>query len=429
MASERRGEPARPARPPPGSGFDGPSPTPARREPRPAVADAYWVTAPGRGQIAARGCPVPGRARSWPAPSTPPSRAAPRRWSPSAGSRRASTPRCGRRSRRASFPVPGQVRLLQRRHGRGGPGRPPRPRGVLPPPPTRPPTSSPPAAVPCRVPRARRRRACSPPTPRPRSTPPWSGRPAGRADPRHGAGVVGSWPAGCSPGCRARGVARRHRPGAGRRRRGARRRLRPARGARPRRRPRRSRQRRPFRAAPRAGGRSASRPAPGAELVRRPRGGAAARRGVPGRRLRVLSSQVGAVARAGPAALKPRPPASPRRSSCCAEPALDAADQRRRAVRRAARGRPAACRRPGRRALPAGELPGRRERAAGRGGRAMFRVGSRDHVMIAHSFRGEVFGPAQRLHGATFVVDVDVPPRRARRERHRRRHRPRAPRR
>jgi 6-pyruvoyl-tetrahydropterin synthase len=30
----------------------------------------------------------------------------------------------------------------------------------------------------------------------------------------------------------------------------------------------------------------------------------------------------------------------------------------------------------------------------------------RDHVMIAHSFRGEVFGPAQRLHGATYVVDA-----------------------
>jgi 6-pyruvoyl-tetrahydropterin synthase len=30
----------------------------------------------------------------------------------------------------------------------------------------------------------------------------------------------------------------------------------------------------------------------------------------------------------------------------------------------------------------------------------------RDHVMVAHSFRGEVFGPAQRLHGATFVVDT-----------------------
>src|SRR6476620_12144382 len=36
----------------------------------------------------------------------------------------------------------------------------------------------------------------------------------------------------------------------------------------------------------------------------------------------------------------------------------------------------------------------------------MFSVTCRDHMMIAHSFRGEVFGPAQRLHGATFVVDV-----------------------
>ena len=37
----------------------------------------------------------------------------------------------------------------------------------------------------------------------------------------------------------------------------------------------------------------------------------------------------------------------------------------------------------------------------------MYSVGVRDHVMIAHSFRGEVFGPAQRLHGATYVVDVE----------------------
>lgn len=36
----------------------------------------------------------------------------------------------------------------------------------------------------------------------------------------------------------------------------------------------------------------------------------------------------------------------------------------------------------------------------------MFTVTVRDHMMIAHSFTGEVFGPAQRLHGATFVVDV-----------------------
>ena len=36
----------------------------------------------------------------------------------------------------------------------------------------------------------------------------------------------------------------------------------------------------------------------------------------------------------------------------------------------------------------------------------MFSVTVRDHVMIAHSFRGEVFGPAQRLHGATYIVDA-----------------------
>ena len=36
----------------------------------------------------------------------------------------------------------------------------------------------------------------------------------------------------------------------------------------------------------------------------------------------------------------------------------------------------------------------------------MFSVTVRDHLMVAHSFHGEVFGPAQRLHGATFVVDA-----------------------
>jgi len=36
----------------------------------------------------------------------------------------------------------------------------------------------------------------------------------------------------------------------------------------------------------------------------------------------------------------------------------------------------------------------------------LFSITVRDHMMIAHSFRGEVFGPAQRLHGATFVVDA-----------------------
>jgi len=36
----------------------------------------------------------------------------------------------------------------------------------------------------------------------------------------------------------------------------------------------------------------------------------------------------------------------------------------------------------------------------------MFTVTVREHMMIAHSLRGEVFGPAQRLHGATFVIDA-----------------------
>ena len=37
----------------------------------------------------------------------------------------------------------------------------------------------------------------------------------------------------------------------------------------------------------------------------------------------------------------------------------------------------------------------------------MYSVSVRDHFMIAHSFEGEVFGPAQQLHGATYVVDVE----------------------
>ncbi|SOH92531.1 6-pyruvoyl-tetrahydropterin synthase [Monaibacterium marinum] len=36
----------------------------------------------------------------------------------------------------------------------------------------------------------------------------------------------------------------------------------------------------------------------------------------------------------------------------------------------------------------------------------MFAVEVRDHIMIAHSLKGDVFGPAQKMHGATFVVDV-----------------------
>lgn len=38
----------------------------------------------------------------------------------------------------------------------------------------------------------------------------------------------------------------------------------------------------------------------------------------------------------------------------------------------------------------------------------MYRLGVADHVMIAHSLAGEFFGPAQRLHGATFAVELEV---------------------
>ena len=38
----------------------------------------------------------------------------------------------------------------------------------------------------------------------------------------------------------------------------------------------------------------------------------------------------------------------------------------------------------------------------------MYTLGVRDHVMVAHSMKGEVFGPAQRLHGATYAVTVEV---------------------
>src|SRR3712207_5166671 len=41
-------------------------------------------------------------------------------------------------------------------------------------------------------------------------------------------------------------------------------------------------------------------------------------------------------------------------------------------------------------------------------GRAMFSLTVRDRMMIAHSLPGEFFGPAQRLHGATFVVDATL---------------------
>lgn len=38
----------------------------------------------------------------------------------------------------------------------------------------------------------------------------------------------------------------------------------------------------------------------------------------------------------------------------------------------------------------------------------MYSLAVRDHVMIAHSFVGEIFGPAQRLHGATYAVEIEM---------------------
>jgi 6-pyruvoyl-tetrahydropterin synthase len=38
----------------------------------------------------------------------------------------------------------------------------------------------------------------------------------------------------------------------------------------------------------------------------------------------------------------------------------------------------------------------------------MYSVTVRDHLMIAHSLKGDVFGPAQRLHGATYIVDIEL---------------------
>ena len=52
---------------------------------------------------------------------------------------------------------------------------------------------------------------------------------------------------------------------------------------------------------------------------------------------------------------------------------------------------------PERRALPHDRLEGRR---------VTFTLTVRDHMMVAHSFSGATFGPAQRLHGATFIVDA-----------------------
>ena len=114
-------------------------------------------------------------------------------------------------------------------------------------------------------------------------------------------------------------------------------------------------------------------------------------------RLGIRASQVGdvAVARRGrrTTAERLRARAGPAPGS-----GLRRAAHRRIDVRRAARRDGPTVRRPAPRALPHADL----RRRVG----PMFSVTVRDHVMIAHSLRGEVFGPAQRLHGATYVVDA-----------------------
>ena len=114
-------------------------------------------------------------------------------------------------------------------------------------------------------------------------------------------------------------------------------------------------------------------------------------------RLGLRASQVGTVL-AGPerAAHDRRPAGAGARAA--ARPGVRRAAQRRVALRGAARRDGAAGG-----GEPAGALPHDHLR---RGVTRVFSVTVRDHMLIAHSLRGEVFGPAQRLHGATYVVDA-----------------------
>ncbi len=123
------------------------------------------------------------------------------------------------------------------------------------------------------------------------------------------------------------------------------------------------------------------------------------------RRLSVRASQVGMVARAR----RGRRDHSDRLGlalELLADPAFDALVSGEMPVRRAARGAAPARRR--RTCPPSASVSciSRSDHVHPTLGDLMFSITVRDHVMVAHSFRGEVFGPAQRLHGATFVVDA-----------------------
>ena len=134
------------------------------------------------------------------------------------------------------------------------------------------------------------------------------------------------------------------------------------------------------------------------------------------RRLRLISSQVGAVAPARRARWSRQPPARAG-ARAAGRAALRCAAGTAGAVRPPA-GRDGGARgAPEQRHVPGHHLP------ISIGEQKMFRLTVRDHIMIAHSFRGEVFGPAQRLHGATFVVDLELARRELDAQRHRRRHR------
>ena len=121
------------------------------------------------------------------------------------------------------------------------------------------------------------------------------------------------------------------------------------------------------------------------------------------RRLRLISSQVGKVAPSH----RPRWSHGRRLAAALALLARSRARRPARAagfLRRAAGAAAGNFRARQRRGLPADPLSASRDYA--RKGTRCTRLKSRDQIMIAHSFRGEVFGPAQKLHGATFVVGV-----------------------
>ena len=116
------------------------------------------------------------------------------------------------------------------------------------------------------------------------------------------------------------------------------------------------------------------------------------------RRLTLKSSQVGAVASAQRARWT-HAAALRARAEACSRTRSSMRSSRREPVRRAA-GRARANWRP--RAGTLSPTASSTDR-----NRSMFIVSVRDHFMIAHSFTGKVFGPAQKLHGATYVVDVE----------------------